>query len=101
ENFPILYLSTRNGSVFYATTSYWSNTDIGKQGAQTVDFTLPDGLPSDRYRLFVSGAGIRSKPFCVSLRPMHVRDLVQGESVSCENKHEIDESNDDLNVASN
>ena len=63
ENFPIVYLATKNGSVFYATTSYWSNTDIARQGAQALDFILPEDLPAERYRLFVSGAGMRSKPF--------------------------------------
>jgi len=100
ENFPIVYLATKDGLVFYATTSYWSNTDISKQGAQTVDFTLPEGLPAERYRLFVSGAGIRSKPFCISLRPRHVRDLVEGDSVSCQNGNNLNDGNDDLNVAS-
>ena len=98
ENFPIVYLTAKDGSVFYATTSFWSNTDIGKQGAQTVDFTLPD-LPAERYRLFVSGAGIHSRPFCISLRPRHVRDLVEGDSISCQNGHDINEGDDDLNVA--
>ena len=97
ENFPIVYLTTKDGAVFYATTSYWSNTDIGKQGAQTVDFTLPD-LPTERYRLFVSGAGIRSRSFCISLKPKHVRDLVEGESISCQTKPDGD-GTDDLNIA--
>ena len=57
------YLATKNGSVFYATTSYWSNTDIATQGAQALDFILPEDLPAERYRLFCSGAGMRSKPF--------------------------------------
>ena len=98
ENFPVVYLTTKDGSVFYATTSFWSNTDIGKQGAQTVDFTLPD-LPAERYRLFVSGAGIRSRSFCISLRRRHVRDLVEGDSISCQNGDDINEGDDDLNVA--
>jgi hypothetical protein len=97
ENFPIVYLTTKDGAVFYATTSYWSNTDIGKQGAQTVDFTLPD-LPTERYRLFVSGAGIRSRSFCISLKPKHVRDLVERESISCQTKPDGD-GTDDLNIA--
>ena len=98
ENFPIVYLTTKDGSVVYATTSYWSNTDIGKKGAHTVDFTLPENLAADRYQLFVSGAGISSKPFCINLRPRRVRDLVEGESVSCQTKHEI-AGHDDRNVA--
>ena len=56
ENYPIVSLTARDGSVFYATTSNWSNTDVGKKGAQTVDFTLHDGMPADKYRLVVSGA---------------------------------------------
>jgi hypothetical protein len=91
ENFPIVYLASKDGSVFYSMTSNWSNTDIAKQGAQTVDFILPERLPAERYRLFVSGAGIRSKPFCISVRPRHVRDLVAGDSISCLNKLERDD----------
>src|SRR5215813_12786188 len=67
ENYPIVSLTARDGPVFYATTSNWSNTDVGKQGAQTVDFTIQEGIPLGKYRLVVSGAGIRSKPFCVRL----------------------------------
>ena len=99
ENFPIVFLTNKDEFVFYATTSYWSNTDVGEQGSQAVNFTLPEGLPSARYRLFVSGAGIRSKPFCISLKPKHVRHLVDGESISCPEKPDPDNGNDDLNVA--
>ena len=98
ENFPIVYFATNDGSVFYATTFNWSNTDIAKQGAQTVDLILPEGLPAERYRLFVSGAGIGSRPFCISLRPRHIRDLAAGDSISCQNKLKPDD-NDDFNEA--
>ncbi len=98
ENYPIIYLTAKDGSVFYATTSNWSNTDVANNGAQTVDVTLQNGTPADRYRLFVSGAGIRSKPFCVSFRPKHLRDALGDGSISCQNKHD-DDGNDNMNVA--
>ena len=37
ENYPIVSLTARDGFVFYATTSNWSNTDSDKKGVQTVD----------------------------------------------------------------
>lgn len=99
ENFPIVYLTSKGGSVFYATTSYWSNTEVGNRGDQTVDFILPEALPADRYRLFVSGAGIQSKPFCVNLKHRHLRNLFEGESISCQNKDDRDNGNGALNIA--
>ena len=101
ENYPIVSLTAKDGSVFYATTSNWSNTDVANKGAQTVDFTLPEGMPADRYRLHVSGGGIRSKPFCVSFRPKHLRHLVRGRIRLMPKEAEIDDGNDDLNVANN
>jgi hypothetical protein len=91
ENYPIVSLTAKDGSVFYATTSNWSNTDVGKKGAQTVDFTLPKGMPADKYKLVVSGAGIQSKPFCVKFTADQVRAAPTNVSISCQDK---DDEND-------
>ena len=100
ENYPIISLTARDGSVFYATTSNWSNTDVGKKGAQTVDFTLHEGMPEGNYRLIVSGAGIRSKPFCVSFTADRYRATRHNMSISCQDKHDEDDGKDDMNIAS-
>jgi hypothetical protein len=93
ENDPIVSLTAEDGAVFYATTSNWSNTDIGKKGAQTVDFTLPPGIAAGEYKLVVSGAGIRSKPFCIRFTDERV-------SIACQERHERDDGKDDMNIAS-
>jgi len=99
ENYPIVSLTARDGSVFYATTSNWSNTDVGKQGAQTVDFTIQEGIPAGKYRLVVSGAGIRSKPFCVRLTADQFDTLPDNISISCRDNHDNDDGKDEMNVA--
>lgn len=96
ENYPIVSLTAGDGSVFYATTSNWSNTDVGKKGAQSVDFTLPTDMARGEYRLVVSGAGIRSKPFCVHLTGDHEQD-----SIACQEAHEKGDGQDDMNIATN
>ena len=99
ENYPIVSLTDRDGSVFYATTSNWSNTDVGKLGAQTVDFTVSEDLPTGRYRLIVSGAGIRSKAFCVRFTGKQLRSSIENDSISCPEKQEKDDGKDDINLA--
>ena len=99
ENYPIVSLTARDGSVFYATTSNWSNTDVGKKGAQTVDFTLHEGIPAKRYRLVISGAGIRSKPFCVRLTAHHLRAASDNASISCQDNHDKNDGKDDMKIA--
>jgi len=99
ENYPIVSLIAKDGSVFYATTSNWSNTDVGKQGAQTVDFTIQEGIPAGKYRLVVSGAGIRSKPFCVRLTADQFGTLPDNISISCRDNHDNDDGKDEMNVA--
>ena len=99
ENYPIVSLTAKDGSVFYATTSNWSNTDVGKQGAQTVDFTIQESIPAGKYRLVVSGAGIRSKPFCVRLTADQFDTLPDNISISCRDNHDNDDGKDEMNVA--
>ena len=87
ENYPIVSLTAEDGAVFYTTTSNWSNSDVGKKGAQTVDFTVPTGVTAGEYRLVVSGAGIRSKPFCIRFTDERV-------SIACQEEREKDDGND-------
>ena len=45
ENYPIVRLSDAAGNVFYARTTNWSNTGVGRTVAnETVDFTLKPGM---------------------------------------------------------
>jgi hypothetical protein len=99
ENYPIVSLTAKDGSVFYATTSNWSNTDVGKKGAQTVEFKLHKGMAAGEYRLVVSGAGIRSEPFCVRFTADQVRTAAKGVSISCQSGHDTDDGNDDMTIA--
>jgi hypothetical protein len=75
ENYPIVRLQTAlpNNAVcnpnaamcrvYYARTSNWSSVAVGGGTTpQTVNFTLPAGIPSGNYRLTVTGAGISSPP---------------------------------------
>jgi hypothetical protein len=62
ENFPIVRLVNAAG-VFYARTFNWSSVAVGISSTpETVNFTLPPGLPNGTYSLIVSGAGISSNP---------------------------------------
>jgi hypothetical protein len=69
ENYPIVSLKyPPTGQVFYARTSNWSSTGVGT-GSQpeTVNFTLPAGMPAGEYLLTESGAGIQSTPFPIRI----------------------------------
>ena len=75
ENYPIVRLQTalpHNAicnpkaamcRVYYARTSNWSSVAVGGGTTpETVNFTLPAGIPSGQYLLTVTGAGITSAP---------------------------------------
>jgi hypothetical protein len=75
ENYPIVRLQTAlphdaicnanaaNCRVYYARTSNWSSVAVGGGTTpQTVNFTLPAGIPSGNYSLTVTGAGVSSAP---------------------------------------
>src|SRR5262249_58497315 len=96
---PTLPVTARDGSVFKATPSNWSTPDVGKKGAQTVDFTTQGVIPAEKYRLVVSGAGIRSKPFCVRLTADQFGTLPDNISISCRDNHDNDDGKDEMNVA--
>jgi hypothetical protein len=64
SNYPIVYLTNSSGNVYYARTSGWSTNGVQTgSAAETVNFTLPGGLPQGSYSLFVSGAGLSSAAF--------------------------------------
>jgi hypothetical protein len=80
ENYPIVRLQTAlphdaicnpnaaNCKVYYARTSNWSSVAVGGgTAAQTVNFTLPAGIPSGQYLLTVTGAGISSAPVTLNV----------------------------------
>jgi hypothetical protein len=63
ENYPIIRLTSTYGTVYYATTSNWSNLGVATGGAsETVTFTLPGGIPAGTYSLTEIGVGISSLP---------------------------------------
>jgi hypothetical protein len=80
ENYPIVRLQTAlphnaicnpNAAmcrVYYARTSNWSSVAVGGGTTpQTVNFTLPAGIPSGQYLLTVTGAGITSAPVALAV----------------------------------
>jgi hypothetical protein len=66
ENYPIVQLQNlATGNVYYARTSGWSSTGVSAVGdptTQTVNFTLPTGLPNGFYYLTTIASGISSYP---------------------------------------
>jgi hypothetical protein len=80
ENFPIVRLLTSMSHgglcnpqgaqcrVYYARTSNWSSVAVGGGTTpQTVNFTLPAGIPPGQYLLTVTGAGITSAPVTLNV----------------------------------
>ncbi len=64
SNYPIVYLKSSTGNVYYARTSGWDNNWVQTGSTvEHVNFTLPAGLPAGTYSLFESGAGINSAAF--------------------------------------
>jgi len=68
ENYPIVRFTNSAGSVYYATTSNWSNLGVATGNmTETVTVSLPSGMPAGNYSLLVSGAGINSFPVAFHL----------------------------------
>jgi hypothetical protein len=67
ENYPIVNFRDAQGNVFYARTTNWSNTGVGRHGVETVSLTLKAGMPKGDYQLTAVGAGIGSKPACLRI----------------------------------
>ena len=64
-----------------------------------MDFKLHKRLAAGEYRLVVSGAGIRSEPFCVRFTADRVRTAAKSVSISCQSGHDKDDGNDDIKIA--
>jgi hypothetical protein len=63
-NYPIVELTDGSGKVYFAKTTNWSTTRVQTGStAETVNFTLPSGLPNGTYSLTVSASGITSAAF--------------------------------------
>jgi hypothetical protein len=61
---PIVTLTARNGTVYFARTFHWSNTSVRTGTAKvTTEFTLPAGIPIGTYALRAIANGISSEPF--------------------------------------
>jgi hypothetical protein len=68
ENYPIVRLETATGNVYYARTTNWSYTGVaGGTTTESVAFTLNSATPAGAYSLIVTGAGLASSPFQVSI----------------------------------
>src|SRR5665213_3123988 len=62
ENYPIVWLTDSAGDVYYArSTNFSQMTPSVGSNPETCDFTLPAGMPSGSYSLFVSAVGVQSK----------------------------------------
>ncbi len=78
ENYPIVSLTNPfTHQVYYARSFNWSTTGVatGLFNPETVNFTLPAGVPDGIYLLTVSGAGIQSLPFPFFLGSGHDFDF--------------------------
>ena len=68
SNYPIVSFTDVSGNVFYARTTNWSYVGVaGGALPQTVDLTLPPQMPPGVYALRVSGAGLVSRPYQVTV----------------------------------
>jgi hypothetical protein len=67
ENYPIVRFTGFAGT-FYARTTNWS-TNLVATGMtlETVNFTLPAGMPAGTYALIVSGAGVSGIPMFITI----------------------------------
>jgi hypothetical protein len=68
-NYPIVTLTASNQTVYFARTFDWSSTGVqtGKMRVST-RFTLPQGLPSGRYKVRASASGIVSQSFILNIK---------------------------------
>jgi hypothetical protein len=62
-NYPLVRLTTADGTVHYARTHDWSGTGVQPSAAGTTEFNLPPGIPPGTYSLQVVANGNPSVPF--------------------------------------
>lgn len=61
QNYPVIWLTGKDGKVSFGRTTSWTTTDVSTGVAkESVKFTLPAGLTPGVYKVTVSGAGIMS-----------------------------------------
>lgn len=61
ENYPVVWLTAKDGTVRFGRTTNWTTTGVATGVAkESVQFTLPAGLTPGVYKVTVSGAGIMS-----------------------------------------
>jgi hypothetical protein len=88
ENYPIVQLTSSSGQVYYATTSNWNYgaigtgmvSAVGDTTVQTVDFTLPDGIPNGNYQVAVIANGISSLSQNLTVGLIKVKTVAQNPS---------------------
>jgi len=69
-HYPIVYLVDSIGNVTYAKTFNFSQMNPSAPGqTQTTDFSLPAGLATGSYSLFVSASGVSSTPYTFNTVP--------------------------------
>lgn len=89
ENYPIVRLEDATGHVYYARTSNWSKTGIGQSVSdETVDFTLKPGMAPGDYSVIVSGAGVSSRPRCITITSGQIGGTASGSNnaITCAGK---------------
>jgi hypothetical protein len=68
QNYPVIRLTNALVGTFYVRATNWSNTGVGTGSAsETVNFTLPQGIPPGIYALVVSGSGVSGIPFFIRI----------------------------------
>jgi hypothetical protein len=90
ENYPIVRFEDAAGNVFYARTMNWSSTLVGTRVAsETVDFTLKPGMTPGNYMVVITGAGVSSRPRCVSLTMDQIHGLgsASNRALTCHGSH--------------
>ena len=90
ENYPIVRLEDAAGNVFYTRTENWSSTLIGTAVSnESVDFILKPGMAPGNYSIVVSGAGVSSRPRCVTITTDQIQGLGSGSNnaITCGGSH--------------
>jgi hypothetical protein len=86
ENYPILRMTDTSGNVYYCRTTNWSTQGVATGSApESVNFTLNPSMPAGTFNAVVTGAGISSQPFSVTITPAQAARTQTYLSASCGN----------------
>jgi hypothetical protein len=86
ENYPVLRMTDTSGNVYYCRTTNWSTKGVATGNEpESVNFTLNPSMPAGTYSAVVTGAGISSQPFSVTVTPTQAARTQTYLSVSCGN----------------